>query len=63
MQEGHDATGVENMKKVKDRILSIKFNADKSSSMTWNFKPQQHEIKVIHFFLNITYFQLFLLCS
>jgi cytochrome c oxidase assembly protein subunit 11 len=43
---GHDSDKVENMTKVPDRILKIKFNADIGASMRWNFKPQQYEIKV-----------------
>jgi cytochrome c oxidase assembly protein subunit 11 len=43
---GHDSDKVENMQKVPDRILKIKFNADIGASMRWNFKPQQYEIKV-----------------
>jgi cytochrome c oxidase assembly protein subunit 11 len=43
---GHDSEKVENMQKVPDRILKIKFNADIGASMRWNFKPQQYEIKV-----------------
>lgn len=35
------------MKKVPDRVLKITFNADLSASMMWNFKPQQHEIRVV----------------
>lgn len=34
------------MKKVEDRIIKIRFNADIGASMRWNFRPQQHEIKV-----------------
>uniref|UniRef100_A0A182J665 Cytochrome c oxidase assembly protein COX11, mitochondrial n=1 Tax=Anopheles atroparvus TaxID=41427 RepID=A0A182J665_ANOAO len=45
--QGHDAEKVENMKKIKDRVLKIKFNADIGASMRWNFKPQQTEIKVV----------------
>lgn len=37
------------MQKREDRILRIRFNADTAASMTWNFKPQQSEIKVINF--------------
>lgn len=44
--QGHDAEKVEHMKKVQDRVLKIRFNADIGSSMRWNFKPQQYEIKV-----------------
>lgn len=43
---GHDGEKVENMKRVADRIIKIKFNADIGASMRWNFKPQQYEIKV-----------------
>ncbi|KAK7079354.1 Cytochrome c oxidase assembly protein cox11, mitochondrial, partial [Halocaridina rubra] len=43
--EGHDAERVETMEKVPDRIIKVRFNADTASSMTWNFKPQQREIK------------------
>ncbi|XP_042891179.1 cytochrome c oxidase assembly protein COX11, mitochondrial-like [Penaeus japonicus] len=45
-QQGHDAEKVESMQKREDRILRIRFNADTAASMTWNFKPQQSEIKV-----------------
>lgn len=34
------------MQTVKDRVISVKFNADLAASMRWNFKPQQYEIKV-----------------
>lgn len=34
------------MNKIEDRIIKIQFNADIGASMRWNFKPQQHEIKV-----------------
>lgn len=43
---GHDGEKVESMKRVADRIIKIKFNADIGASMRWNFKPQQYEIKV-----------------
>lgn len=42
-----DESNIENMKPVKDRVIKIRFNADISSSMMWNFKPQQREIHVI----------------
>lgn len=41
-----DGEKVQNMTKVPDRIIKIKFNADLGASMRWNFKPQQFEIKV-----------------
>lgn len=43
---GHDGEKVELMEKIKDRVLTIKFNADIGASMRWNFRPQQYEIKV-----------------
>ncbi|KAJ4427992.1 Cytochrome c oxidase assembly protein cox11, mitochondrial [Periplaneta americana] len=44
---GHDADKVEAMSKIRDRVISVRFNADTAASMRWNFKPQQAEIKVI----------------
>lgn len=44
--QGHDSDKVENMKRVQDRVIKIRFNADIGASMRWNFKPQQPEIKV-----------------
>ena len=44
---GHDGDKVESMKRVADRVIKIKFNADIGASMRWNFKPQQYEIKVV----------------
>lgn len=46
VNENHDASKVEKMKPVKDRVIKIQFNADLSASMRWNFKPQQYEIRV-----------------
>lgn len=43
---GHDGEKVETMKRIAERIIKIKFNADIGASMRWNFKPQQYEIKV-----------------
>ncbi|XP_055372015.1 cytochrome c oxidase assembly protein COX11, mitochondrial-like [Condylostylus longicornis] len=45
--KGHDVAKVEHMKKIENRQLKIKFNADLGASMRWNFKPQQYEIKVV----------------
>lgn len=42
----HDGSKVEAMQSIPDRIIKIKFNADLGASMRWNFKPQQHEIRV-----------------
>lgn len=43
---GHDADKVETMMKVRDRVISVRFNADTAASMRWNFRPQQTEIKI-----------------
>uniref|UniRef100_A0A336ML92 Cytochrome c oxidase assembly protein COX11, mitochondrial n=2 Tax=Culicoides sonorensis TaxID=179676 RepID=A0A336ML92_CULSO len=45
--KGHDGSNIEDMKKVPEKIIKVTFNADLSASMMWNFKPQQHEIKVV----------------
>ncbi|KAL3876439.1 hypothetical protein ACJMK2_034285 [Sinanodonta woodiana] len=45
--KGHNTSKIETMKKVEDRVIKIRFNADVSASMRWNFKPQQHEIQVV----------------
>ena len=37
---------IENMEKQNHRLLTVKFNADKSATMQWDFKPQQSQIKV-----------------
>ena len=47
--EGHDASKVETMRTVKYKPIKVKFNADVSSSMRWNFKPQHSEITVSNF--------------
>lgn len=44
---GHDSDKVETMKTIKDKIITIRFNADIGASMRWNFRPQQYEIKVM----------------
>lgn len=44
--KSHDAQKVERMQPIKDRLVKIRFNADTASSMRWNFRPQQYEIKV-----------------
>nr|CAD7199962.1 unnamed protein product [Timema douglasi] len=43
---GHAGDKVEAMSKVKDRLITIKFNADRGASMRWKFRPQQTEVKV-----------------
>lgn len=44
--DSHSSEGIEKLKPNKERIIKIRFNADTSSSLTWNFKPQQSELKV-----------------
>ena len=43
-----DTERVETMKPVKERELTIKFNADTSPKLRWKFKPHQSEIVVIY---------------
>ncbi|XP_034184442.1 cytochrome c oxidase copper chaperone COX11 [Osmia lignaria lignaria] len=43
----HDSAKVSAMKPIKDKVLTIKFNADTAAAMQWNFKPQQNVIKVL----------------
>ncbi|KAL5290496.1 COX11 family protein [Megaselia abdita] len=45
--QGHDVEKVSSMEADKNRVIKIRFNADIGSSMRWNFKPQQYEIKVM----------------
>ncbi|GAB1608310.1 cytochrome c oxidase assembly protein COX11, mitochondrial-like [Argonauta hians] len=44
---GHDTSRVENMNKVSNRSILVRFNADVSSSMQWNFRPHQPSVKVL----------------
>ncbi|XP_041362510.1 cytochrome c oxidase assembly protein COX11, mitochondrial-like [Gigantopelta aegis] len=41
-----NAEKISNMSMVDDRIIRVRFNADVASSMRWNFRPQQTEVKV-----------------
>ncbi|KRT80071.1 hypothetical protein AMK59_6615 [Oryctes borbonicus] len=43
---GHDTSKIETMSVAKHKPIKIRFNADISSSMRWNFKPQQTQITV-----------------
>lgn len=45
-QKGHDKSKVEKMKANKDRVITVKFNADTAAQMRWNFRPQQSEVKL-----------------
>lgn len=38
---------LEKLEPVREREIIIRFNADKSASMEWDFKPHQHEIKIV----------------
>ena len=37
---------IEQMERKPERDLLIRFNADRSASMQWNFRPQQTAIRV-----------------
>ena len=41
-----DSARVEEMKPDRMRKLTVEFTADTNSTMAWNFKPQQNQIKV-----------------
>ncbi|XP_046639700.1 cytochrome c oxidase assembly protein COX11, mitochondrial-like [Daphnia pulicaria] len=42
----HNPEGLEKLVPNRERIIKVRFNADTSSSLTWDFKPQQSELKV-----------------
>lgn len=42
---GHDTSMVENME-ITDRVITVKFKADKDGLMKWNFRPQQKQVVV-----------------
>ena len=41
-----DSDVLENLEANRSRQITVKFNADTASSMLWNFRPQQAEVKV-----------------
>ena len=43
---GHDTSKVESMQPVKERKITVRFQADTHSSLQWNFRPVQREITV-----------------
>eukprot|EP01134_Creolimax_fragrantissima_P006598 CFRG6598T1 len=45
-QENKD-TDMRNMSKHMDRPIRIRFNADTSNNMQWNFRPQQREVTLV----------------
>lgn len=47
VSRGHDTSKVETMQTVPERVIRVRFNADVASSMRWNFRPQQTEVKVL----------------
>lgn len=48
------------MEPVEDRIITVQFNADVHSSMQWNFRPQQMQVKVTTLaFLIDSYIEIF----
>lgn len=53
---------IASMTKVKNRTITVNFNADLNSSMMWNFKPQQPFIKVNYFFI-IFYYSICIMMS
>ena len=46
IRKGHDSSKVATMKSNKERLLTVRFEADTSASMQWNFRPQQKEVKL-----------------
>jgi len=44
---GHKTDAVESMVPIRERQISVMFNADKHSAMDWNFKPSQKRITVV----------------
>ena len=44
---GHNTEKVEKMKKVEGREITVRFMADTAATMKWDFKPQQHDVKVL----------------
>ena len=47
MQQSDASEKIKNMTARKEQLLTVRFNADKSATMQWSFKPQQAEVKVI----------------
>ena len=46
VKKGHDTTKIATMKSNKERLITVKFNADTAATMQWNFRPQQSEVKL-----------------
>lgn len=44
--KGHDVKKVQTMKKVEGRELTVRFLADTAATMKWDFRPQQHEVRI-----------------
>ena len=47
VQQSDASDKIKNMTTRKEQLLTVRFNADKSATMQWSFKPQQSEVKVI----------------
>ena len=50
VQQSDAGEKIKNMATRKERLLTVRFNADKSATMQWAFKPQQSEVKVIYMY-------------
>merc|ERR1712156_1196207 len=46
-QKGHDKSKVGYMKAKKDRVLTVKFNADISATMRWNLDPNKVKLNYL----------------
>ena len=46
MKREESGEKIEQMERKPERELVIRFNADRSASMQWNFRPQQTAIRV-----------------
>ncbi|XP_039264280.1 cytochrome c oxidase assembly protein ctaG-like [Styela clava] len=44
---GHKTENVSTMKPIRERPITVTFNADRHAAMQWNFKPSQHRVTVV----------------
>ena len=42
----HSGEQVQKLEPIKNRVITVKFNADKGARLQWNFHPQQTEVRV-----------------
>lgn len=47
VKKEEDVEKIKTMKKVEDREMTITFMADTAATMKWDFRPQQHSVKVV----------------